>query len=139
VSLARILLLDAPAMATTTLHRDPQPGSQSRRHGFGFFAMPKGPLDVGNRWLAPTSASGHRRGWRHARLPAAELYRGHAPGFRRRACDRLAVLAIVLINRRGPRSPRASGAEPPAGRHVVHADLGTGLPHVRADAPSSLI
>ena len=39
-------------MATSTLHRDPQPGTPSRRHGFGSFAMPKGPLDAGTRWMA---------------------------------------------------------------------------------------
>jgi PAS domain S-box-containing protein len=52
VSLARILLLDAPAMATTTLHRDPQPGKTSHRHGFSRFAMPEVPLDAGDRWIA---------------------------------------------------------------------------------------
>jgi hypothetical protein len=91
-------------MATTTLHRDPQPGSQSSRHGFGFFAMPKGPLDVGNRWLARNVcfvAMGVGGG-----LLACLLQNwlgGHASRtFVIALASELAVLGIVLwINRRG--------------------------------------
>jgi len=104
VSLARILLLDAPAMATTTLHRDPQPGSQSRRHGFGFFAMPKGPLDAGNRWLARNVcfvALGVAGGMLACLLQ--NWLGGHASrSFILVLATEFAVLAIVLwINRRG--------------------------------------
>jgi PAS domain S-box-containing protein len=90
-------------MATSTLHRDPQLETPSRRHGFRSFAMPRGPLDAGTRWMARNVcfvAVGVGAG-----LLASLLHNcfGGAPTvFVAAALTELGVIAFVLwLNRRG--------------------------------------
>jgi PAS domain S-box-containing protein len=90
-------------MATSTLHRDPQLEIPSRRHGFGSFAMPKGPLDAGTRWMARNVcfvAVGVGFGLLASLL---QNWLGGAPTiFVAAATSELAVIAGVLwLNRRG--------------------------------------
>jgi hypothetical protein len=90
-------------MATSTLHRDPQPGTPSRRHGFGSFAMPKGPLDAGTRWMARNVcfvALGVGGGLLASLLQ--NWFAGAPAVFVVAATTELAVIASVLwLNRRG--------------------------------------
>src|SRR5262245_21659078 len=90
-------------MATSTLHRDPQPGIPSRRHGFGSYGMQQGPIDAGTRWLARTVcfvAVGVGAGLLASLL---QNWFGGAPTiFVAAATTELALIAGVLwLNRRG--------------------------------------
>ena len=90
-------------MATSTVHRDPQLETPSRRHGFRSFAMPKGPLDAGTRWMARNVcfvAVGVGGGLLASLLQ--NWFAGAPTVFVVAATTELAVIAFVLwLNRRG--------------------------------------